>query len=50
MSFRINRVHFAGPVPDGHLRMTSVILWTGDLWFKLVPGTRSRERADVPFL
>jgi hypothetical protein len=24
--------------------MTSVILWSGDLWFKLKPGTRSRER------
>ncbi len=35
---------------DGHLRMTSVILWTGDLWSKLVAGIRSRERAEVVFL
>jgi hypothetical protein len=39
----------AKPMADsgkGTLAMTSVILWTGDQWFKLVPGTGSRERVE----
>jgi hypothetical protein len=28
--------------------MTSVILWTGDLWFKLVPGlVRENQRKTI---
>ena len=35
----------AEPASDGQFGMTSVILWSGDLWFKLKPGlVRANER------